>query len=98
MKRILYITILMLMANVGLGQIDVPLRFDKYYTYAETVEAVKALSKAYPTLAKTVLVGRSDEGREIWALEINNPKTGEALSKPGVYVDGNIHGNEIQAT
>ena len=98
MKRILYITILMLMANVGLGQIDVPLRFDKYYTYAETVEAVKALSKAYPTLAKTVLVGKSDEGREIWALEINNPKTGEALSKPGVYVDGNIHGNEIQAT
>ncbi|MEZ4997432.1 MAG: M14 family zinc carboxypeptidase [Bacteroidales bacterium] len=31
------------------------------------------------------------------ALTINNPKTGAPFSKPGVYVDGNIHGNEIQA-
>ncbi|HWR99469.1 MAG TPA: M14 family metallopeptidase, partial [Prolixibacteraceae bacterium] len=38
-----------------------------------------------------------EEGRDIYGLTINNPKTGEALSKPGVYVDGNIHGNEIQA-
>ena len=30
-------------------------------------------------------------------MTINNPKTGKALDKPGVYVDGNIHGNEIQA-
>ena len=77
--------------------VSVPLRFDKYYSYQEVVQAVKALNKAYPSLTKAVVLGKSDEGREIWALEINNPKTGKAADKSGVYVDANIHGNEIQA-
>jgi len=79
------------------GKIEVPLRFDRYYNYDEVNEALKALNKAYPELTKLEVVGKSEEGREIYALTINNPKTGEELSKPGVYVDGNIHGNEIQA-
>jgi len=79
------------------GRIEVPLRFDRYYTYEEVVEALKLLHSTYPQLTKLDLVGKSEEGREIYALTINNPKTGDALAKPGVYVDGNIHGNEIQA-
>ncbi|MCX6239676.1 MAG: M14 family metallopeptidase [Bacteroidia bacterium] len=79
------------------GKIEVPLRFDRYYNYEEVVEALKVLNKAFPELTKLDVVGKSEEGREIYALTINNPKTGEPLSKPGVYVDGNIHGNEIQA-
>jgi hypothetical protein len=79
------------------GKIEVPLRFDRYYTYDEVNEALKALNTAYPSLTKLEVVGKSEEGREIYALTINNPKTGDELSKPGVYVDGNIHGNEIQA-
>jgi hypothetical protein len=76
---------------------EIPLRFDRYYTYEEVVEALKLLHSTYPQLTKLDLVGKSEEGREIYALTINNPKTGEAPGKPGVYVDGNIHGNEIQA-
>lgn len=98
MKRYITTIIAICFAGSLLGQIAVPLRFDKYYTYAETVEAIKALNKAYPEITKAVLVGKSEENREIWALEINNSKTGNASDKPGVYVDGNIHGNEIQAT
>lgn len=79
------------------GKIEIPLRFDRYYSLEEVVEALKLLNTSYPQLTKLDLVGKSEEGREIYALTINNPKTGEALSKPGVYVDGNIHGNEIQA-
>jgi hypothetical protein len=77
--------------------IKVPLRFDYYYSYEQMAEAMKALNKAYPELTTLDEVGRSEEGRIIWSLTINNKKTGEPLSKPGVYVDGNIHGNEIQA-
>jgi hypothetical protein len=77
--------------------ITVPLRFDHYYTYDQVVEALRALNRAYPDLTSIDLVGKSEEGREIWAMTVNNPKTGPALAKPGVYVDGNIHGNEIQA-
>ena len=78
-------------------EVKVPLRFDSYYSYEKMAEAMKALNTAWPELTKLEEVGRSEEGRIIWALTINNPKTGEPLSKPGVYVDGNIHGNEIQA-
>jgi len=92
---------LLLSAINSYGQskkITVPLRFDFYYSYEQVVEALKALNKAYPELTTLDLVGKSEENREIYALTVNNPKTGDHLSKPGVYVDGNIHGNEIQAS
>lgn len=101
MKQIIIFTLLISFAFIAKsetkGKIEVPLRFDRYYTYDEVNEALKVLNKAYPDFTKLEIVGKSEEGREIYALEINNPKTGEALAKPGVYIDGNIHGNEIQA-
>jgi hypothetical protein len=96
---IIILALFVYVTKVGISQeITVPLRFDKYYTYDEIVQVVKALNKTYPELTEAVLVGKSEENREIWALEINNKKTGSKFSKPGVYVDGNIHGNEIQAS
>lgn len=96
--RFVFLMLSVLIIGSSFGQkVEIPLRFDKYYTYNEVVEAVKSLNKAYPELTKAVVVGKSEENREIWALEINNPKTGPANEKPGVYVDANIHGNEIQA-
>jgi len=101
MKRIAIISIILagLVLNISAAEpeIKVPLRFDRYYNYDELVEAVKVLNEAYPKLSELVLVGKSDENREIWSIMITNPETGAAASKPGVYVDGNIHGNEIQA-
>ena len=101
MKRNIIFTILLFFAITGFaadkGKIGVPLRFDRYYDYDDVVEALKVLNKAYPEMTKLEVVGKSEEGREIYAITINNPKTGEASEKPGVYVDGNIHGNEIQA-
>jgi hypothetical protein len=78
-------------------KIEVPLRFDRYYSLEEVTEALKALNEAFPKFTKLDVVGKSEEGREIYALTINNPDTGNETDKPGVYVDGNIHGNEIQA-
>ncbi|MCK5538562.1 MAG: hypothetical protein KAI79_17185 [Bacteroidales bacterium] len=100
MKNISIITFLFFAFALQLKaqNVEVPLRFDNYHDNQQTIDAIIALEKAYPKLANRILVGKSDEGRAIWALEINNPNTGTALSKPGVYVDGNIHGNEIQAT
>jgi hypothetical protein len=79
------------------GKIEVPLRFDRYYNYDEVTQALKVLNKAFPELTKLDIVGKSEEGRDIYALTINNPKTGDEQTKSGVYLDGNIHGNEIQA-
>jgi len=76
---------------------EVPLRFDRYYDYDQVIDAMQALHQAYPKLTTLDLVGFSEEDRAIYALTITNPGTGSHLSKPGVYVDGNIHGNEVQA-
>lgn len=73
------------------------LRFDKYYTLEEVAGALEKLNKKYPKLTTLESIGKSEEGRNIYALTINNEKTGKPLEKPGIYVDGNIHGNEIQA-
>ncbi|MCK7536576.1 MAG: hypothetical protein MZV63_39140 [Marinilabiliales bacterium] len=61
--------------------VKVPLRFDFYYSYEKVVEALKALNTAYPELTRLDQVGKSEEGRIIWALTINNPKTGEPFCK-----------------
>ena len=78
-------------------KVTVPLRFDYYYTYEMVVEALEKLHKAYPQLTELEIVGKSEEGRAIYCMTVNNPKTGKELDKPGIWVDGNIHGNEIQA-
>jgi hypothetical protein len=98
-KRTFVITAVMALAIMvsQAQEVKVPLRFDFYYSYEKVVEALKALHSAYPEMTSLDQVGKSEEGRVIWALTINNPATGEPLTKPGVYVDGNIHGNEIQA-
>ena len=102
MKRYILFILLFTIVFTGIavenkGKIEVPLRFDRYYSYDEVVEALQALHAAYPKLTTLDLIGKSEENRAIYALTINNPETGDELSKPGVYVDGNIHGNEIQA-
>ncbi len=82
--------------SAEVAKITVPLRFDHYYALADVYEAVKAIHDAYPEMTTVEDVGHSEEGRPIMVVTVNNPKTGPALSKPGIYVDGNIHGNEIQ--
>ena len=101
LKNTAILTVVLLLSVNGYSQSDeikVPLRFDHYYTYDQVVQALKVLHKTYPDLTKLEVIGKSEENREIYALTINNPKTGDELSKPGVYVDGNIHGNELQAS
>jgi hypothetical protein len=76
----------------------VTLSFDHFYDHAELTKALLALERAYPQLAEVQSIGKSYAGRDIWAIILNNPKTGPAERKPGYYIDGNIHGNEIQGT
>jgi len=75
---------------------DVRLSFDHFYDHAELTQTLKSLEKAYPRLVTVQSIGKSVQGRDLWAVILNNPKTGPAEHKPGYYVDGNIHGNEIQ--
>lgn len=74
----------------------VPLAFNRLYDYPELVEAMQSLVRANSDLLTLSSLGKSAEGRDLWCITINNPKTGPDRTKPAMYLDGNIHGNEIQ--
>lgn len=99
MRKTIVIALAALLAVVipaGSGGADVRLSFDHFYDHAALTEALRALEKAYPGLMSVRSIGRSVQGRDLWAVILNNPKTGPAENKPGYYIDGNIHGNEVQ--
>lgn len=77
------------------GKVDIA--FDRYYDYEELVGLCKKLADAYPEMATLKELGKTVQGRPLVVLIINNPKTGPDTAKPAMYIDGNIHGNEIQA-
>lgn len=74
----------------------VPVSWNRYYDHAGIAEILKKIAAAYPDLAKLQSIGKSYEGRDLWCLTITDFKKGEADRKPGMYIDGNIHSNEIQ--
>ena len=37
----------------------------------------------------------SEKGRQVWAVTLTNKKSGPALSKPALYIDGNTHAGEV---
>jgi len=92
-----------LILSIGLARMAVPgfskpihLEFDHYYDYPELTQALKGLEVSYPKFLKLQSVGKSYQGRDIWEMTINNPKTGPELSKPAMYIEANVHGNEVQ--
>ncbi len=72
--------------------------WDHYFDQDEVTATLKQLHAAYPDLTDLESLGKSAENRDVWCLTIANRKTGDVLSKPALYLDGAIHGNEIQAT
>ncbi len=73
---------------------NVDVRFDRYYDYDELTERLHALVAAYPRLATLRSIGRSFQGRDVWVMEITNPDTGGGNTKPGYYLDAQIHAEE----
>ena len=72
--------------------------WNKYYTYSGITDLCQKLAKAYPDLVTIESAGKSYQGRDIIALMISDKKSGNPDYKPGFYIDGNIHSNEIQGT
>jgi hypothetical protein len=70
--------------------------FNKLHPYEEIVDLLKGYAAAYPKWVKLESLGKSIQGRDLWMLTLHNPATGPELSKPAMYIDGNIHANEVQ--
>ncbi len=72
--------------------------WNKYLTYEGISDFCKRLAKAYPELVTLESAGKSYQGRDIIALTISDKSNKNPDFKPGFYIDGNIHSNEIQGT
>lgn len=70
-------------------------RADRYYRYAELTALLHAWAEAHPQWAALSSIGKSYEGREIWCMTLTNSATGSHDTKPGYYIDANLHAGEV---
>lgn len=77
------------------GELDFPWSWKRYYSYAEWTQMMKEIAKKYPDLASVESIGKSQMGRDQLLITITNKKTGDHSAKTAMWVDGAIHGNEV---
>ena len=87
--------------NAAMAQDHVPSRVDiawnRYYTLDQMNDFIRRIGDAYPDLVEVRTMGKSLQGRDL-LIAIVNPKQGASHeTKPAMWIDGNVHGNEIQA-
>jgi hypothetical protein len=72
---------------------DFPAGFTGYHTYEELSADASAVAAAHPTIARKVAVGKSYQGRTIWAVKISD-NVGLDETEPEVLFDGGTHSDE----
>ena len=77
------------------GELDFPISWKRYYTVDEKNKIMRDLQAKYPNLADLRSIGKSRQGRDQMLLTITAKATGAHDVKPAMWVDGAIHGNEI---
>ena len=73
-----------------------PFTWDRWLDHDEITERLRTMEKTWPAFLSLKSLGDSFGGREMWLMTINNPKTGKELDKAAMFIEANVHGNEIQ--
>lgn len=76
----------------------VQVSWNRYHTNLALEEIMRDMVKKHPNLVKMESIGKSYQGNDIWVLTVTDFKSGKAEEKPAMWIDGNIHSNEIQGT
>lgn len=74
----------------------VKLDFNRWHDTNELYADMQQLQAAFPKFLKLESIGKSFDGRDLMVMTINNPATGPESAKAGMYIEANVHGNEIQ--
>jgi Zinc carboxypeptidase len=74
--------------------VEIP--FNRFYDYPELLSWMDKLEAAFPKLMRHEVIGHSVEGRELRVYTLTNPDKGADREKPAMWIDGNVHGNEVQ--
>jgi hypothetical protein len=76
----------------------VQVSWNRYHTNLALEEIMRDMVKKHPNLVKMESIGKSYQGNDIWVLTVTDFKSGKPEEKPAMWIDGNIHSNEIQGT
>ena len=76
-------------------RVEIP--WNRFYDTPELYALFDKLESTYPTLLRHEVIGKSIEDREMRVYVLNDPATGKDTEKPAMWIDGNVHGNEVQA-
>jgi len=68
-----------------------------YLDYAEMVSVIRQTAALKPGIARIFSIGRSHEGRELWAAKVSD-HVGVDEGEPEVLFDGGMHGREHMST
>ena len=72
------------------------LTWDRWLDHDEIGERMRLMERTWPDFLSLQSLGKSYGGRDMWLMTINNPKTGDEMDKAAMFIEANVHGNEIQ--
>jgi hypothetical protein len=75
-------------------RVEIP--WNRLYDLPELYGHFDRLVETWPEMISMQVIGHSVESREMRVYTVNNPASGPADGKPAMWVDGNVHGNEVQ--
>lgn len=77
------------------GELDFPISWKTYYSYSEWTKLMHDIQKKYSHLSDIQSIGKTRMGRHQYLITITAKDTGEPEQKPAMWVDGAVHGNEV---
>jgi carboxypeptidase T len=86
-----------LIAPAAAAANEFPKGFEGYHTYAEISAATKAVADAHPDIARRFSIGKSYQGRDIWAMKISDNVAADE-NEPEVLYEGLHHADEHMAS
>jgi len=81
------------MSGAAAAPPDYPTGWEGFHTHAELTSELAAVAAAHPSIVRVFSIGRSHEGREIWAAKVSD-NVGVDENEPEVLYDGLHHGDE----
>ncbi len=77
-------------------RVEIP--WNRFYDTDELYAHFERLMAEWPELLSYEVIGTSVQGRELRAYTLNDPASGPHDAKPAMWIDANVHGNEVQGS
>jgi hypothetical protein len=89
------VSLWLVLSSYALAAQPPELKFDHIHTFKEVASYLQKIQERYSEIAALHTIGESYLGKDLLVLEITNRSTGPGLEKPGLFIDGNLHSDEV---